>query len=90
MKRDLETAFKEWDGDNRGYINPAQLRHLMVNGGDIPGISQKDIDEMIHEVDKNGDGRIDWPEYVILSHINHIHPCLVHCCPSVLLVVVVL
>jgi len=59
---DLKEAFKVFDKDDNGSISAKELRHVMTNLGEK--LSDEEIDEMIREVDINGDGHIDYDEFV--------------------------
>lgn len=54
-------AFKVFDRDGSGTISREELRHVLINIGE--GFTEKEIDEMIQEADKDGDGQIDYKEF---------------------------
>eukprot|EP00058_Branchiostoma_floridae_P008437 XP_002593925.1 hypothetical protein BRAFLDRAFT_98224 [Branchiostoma floridae] len=54
----LKNAFKTFDKDGDGYITPADLRVVMTNLGEK--LTDDEVDEMIHDADQDGDGKIDY------------------------------
>lgn len=59
---ELIEAFKVFDKDGNGFITSQELRHVMTNLGEK--ITQEEADGMIKEADLDGDGRIDYEEFV--------------------------
>jgi calmodulin len=59
----LGTNFKKvFDKDGNGYITKNELRHLMNNIGE--NFTEKEIEEMIREADTDGDGKVNYSEFV--------------------------
>lgn len=56
-------AFKALDSDGNGYVDAAELRHKMQNHGSMR-LSDEECDEMLREADINGDGKLDYEEFV--------------------------
>ena len=54
----IREAFKVFDKEKKGYITHDQLRYVMTQLGEK--LSDDEVDEMIEEVDLDGDGRIDY------------------------------
>ncbi|XP_019640276.1 PREDICTED: calmodulin-like [Branchiostoma belcheri] len=61
-EEELKNAFKTFDKDGDGYITPAELRVVMTNLGEK--LTDDEVDEMIHDADQDGDGKIDYDEFV--------------------------
>lgn len=59
---DYVEAFKFFDKDGDGFISRTELRHIM-NTVDV-SLAEADIEEMIKEADANGDGKIDFDEFI--------------------------
>ena len=60
--RQFATAFKVFDKDGNGFISAAELRHVMTNLGEK--LTDEECDEMIREADIDGDGQINYEEFV--------------------------
>ena len=61
-EEDLIEAFKNFDKDGSGNISAQELRHVMTTLGEK--LTEEEADEMIREADTNGDGYIDYVEFV--------------------------
>ncbi|XP_001359534.1 calmodulin-related protein 97A-like [Drosophila pseudoobscura] len=61
-EEEMREAFKIFDRDLDGFISPAELRFVMINLGEK--VSDEEIDEMIREADFDGDGLINYEEFV--------------------------
>ena len=59
---ELIDAFKVFDRDNNNLISPHELRHVMKCLGEK--ICLEDVDDMIKEADIDGDGFINYEEFV--------------------------
>ena len=46
-----------FDKDGDGFIDANELRHLLTNLGEK--LTETEVDEMIREVDIDGDGKVD-------------------------------
>ena len=62
IEEELIEAFKVFDRDGNGLISAHELRFVMSTSGEE--LSEEDIEEMIREADENGDGYIDYEEFV--------------------------
>lgn len=51
-----------FDKDGNGFISAAELRHIMTNLGEK--LTDEEVDEMIREADIDGDGQINYEEFV--------------------------
>uniref|UniRef100_A0A8D8PP19 Calmodulin-3 n=1 Tax=Cacopsylla melanoneura TaxID=428564 RepID=A0A8D8PP19_9HEMI len=61
-EKELRDAFRVFDKHNRGYISASDLRAVLQCLGE--DLSEEEIEDMIKEVDVDGDGRIDFNEFV--------------------------
>lgn len=61
-EEELRQAFRVFDKSGCGYITPSDLRAVLQNIGE--NLTEEEIDEMIAEVDIDGDGRIDFEEFI--------------------------
>ncbi|CAO1420024.1 unnamed protein product [Diamesa hyperborea] len=61
-ERELRDAFRVFDKHNRGYITASDLRAVLQCLGE--DLDEDEIEDMIKEVDVDGDGRIDFLEFV--------------------------
>merc|ERR1712108_66920 len=61
-EEELIEAFKVFDRDGNGFISAAELRHIMTNLGEK--LTDEEVDEMIREADVDGDGQINYEEFV--------------------------
>ncbi|KAF5310128.1 hypothetical protein D9619_010372 [Psilocybe cf. subviscida] len=61
-EEEIKEAFKVFDKDGNGRISAAELRHVMTNLGEK--LTDQEVDEMIREADVNGDGEIQYDEFV--------------------------
>ena len=54
----IREAFRVFDKDGNGVITAQEFRYFMVHMG--MQFSEEEVDEMINEVDIDGDGEIDY------------------------------
>jgi len=62
LEDDMRQAFKVFDIDGNGTIDEKELRATMNKLGE--NLSDADVKAMIHAADKNGDGKIDYEEFI--------------------------
>lgn len=55
---DLQRAFDVFDMDHNGYISREELRCVMESLGEK--LSDIELDEMLKEADKDGDGQVNF------------------------------
>ena len=55
---DLREAFQLFDRDNNGYISKREMRFVMSSLGEQ--ITDAGVDNMMREVDLDGDGRVNY------------------------------
>ncbi|XP_071724660.1 calmodulin-7-like isoform X2 [Rutidosis leptorrhynchoides] len=61
-EEELKEAFRVFDKDQNGFISAAELRHVMTNLGEK--LTDEEVGEMIREADVDGDGQINYEEFV--------------------------
>eukprot|EP00123_Amoebidium_parasiticum_P009941 comp19792_c0_seq1/m.23754 comp19792_c0_seq1/g.23754 ORF comp19792_c0_seq1/g.23754 comp19792_c0_seq1/m.23754 type:complete len:599 (-) comp19792_c0_seq1:63-1859(-) len=59
---EMKAIFQVIDKDGDGHICAAELKHIMVSLGEK--ISDEQIDQMIKEADTDGNGKIDYNEFI--------------------------
>ena len=59
----IRQAFDKLDEDKNGYITPDELSKALEEQHTL---TEKEIDSIIDEVDVNGDGNIDYPEFLAM------------------------
>ncbi|XP_037075106.1 calmodulin-like [Pollicipes pollicipes] len=59
---ELKEAFRVFDKDDDGFLSVAELRHIMTSMGEK--MTKNEVDDMISEADKDGDGKINYQEFV--------------------------
>ncbi|KAM4635850.1 calcium-binding protein 2-like [Discoglossus pictus] len=63
--RELKIAFKEFDVNGDGHISGLELRDAAQSFLGEP-LNPSEVQEIIHDVDLNGDGRVDFDEFVMM------------------------
>lgn len=58
----FEDIFKKFDEDGNGFISSIEFRNAIRKLN--LGLSSREIDLIMKRVDTNGDGKIDWKEFV--------------------------
>jgi len=56
-------AFRVFDKDGSGTISREELAQVLSDG-EVAAVAQTDVNELLEEVDKNGDGEIDFQEFM--------------------------
>lgn len=55
-------AFRMFDKDGNGYISSSELRNVMLSLGEK--LSDEELDDMIASADIDGDGQVNYEEFV--------------------------
>lgn len=63
-EEELREAFRVFDKNNDGLISSIELRHVMTNLGEK--LSDEEVDDMIKEADLDGDGMVNYNEFVTI------------------------
>ena len=63
-KRGILEKFRVFDRDGNGTISSAELKHVMAKLGEK--LSDEEVDEMMRAADINGDGQVDYEEFVAI------------------------
>ena len=61
-EEEIREAFRVFDKDGNGYISAPELRHVMTNLGEK--LTDGEVEEMIREADIDGDGEVNYEEFV--------------------------
>eukprot|EP01083_Nonionella_stella_P067954 180073_1 len=64
QKPQIEQTFKVFDKNGDGKITPEELKEALTELGEE--VTEKDVMDMIKEADLNGDGAIDFDEFMIM------------------------
>merc|ERR1712200_206664 len=59
---DLREAFKIFDRDKDGYVDISEIKQVSALLG--ANMSCDEIEEMMHEADVDGNGKLDYQEFV--------------------------
>ncbi|XP_070538757.1 calmodulin-like [Ptychodera flava] len=62
LENEIREAFRVFDRDGNGFISASELRHVMTNLGEK--LTDEEVDEMIREADIDGDGQVNYEEFV--------------------------
>lgn len=60
----LQAAFKLFDKDDSGTITPAEIKEVLGFGTN--DLSGQAIDDILKQVDENGDGEISFEEFAAM------------------------
>ncbi|XP_015273440.1 PREDICTED: calmodulin-like protein 6 [Gekko japonicus] len=61
---ELRAAFKVFDQEHKGYIEWDTLKYVLTNAGEP--LNEHEAELMMKEADKDGDGTIDYEEFVAM------------------------
>ncbi|KAF7668495.1 hypothetical protein LDENG_00006900 [Lucifuga dentata] len=65
---ELRAAFKVFDKEAKGYIDWNTLKYVLMNAGEP--LNETEAEQMMKEADKDGDGTIDYEEFVAMMTGN--------------------
>lgn len=68
VKSDLKKAFQVFDLNGDGFISREELQKVLTKMGEK--LTDKEVDEMMKNADKNGDGKIDYDGKHFFGEIN--------------------
>ena len=60
----LKSVFDKFDQDRNGNLDKDEIEQLLLSSGEYPSHSR--ITQLINSVDKNGDGRLNFQEFLKL------------------------
>ncbi|CAF3428800.1 unnamed protein product [Rotaria socialis] len=63
-EQELRAAFRQFDQDNSGYIQAGELESIMAKMG--KRFKKSEIDALLQSLDKDGDAKISFDEFVKL------------------------
>ncbi|KAG5880816.1 hypothetical protein JTB14_027982 [Gonioctena quinquepunctata] len=63
-EEELREAFRVFDKNNDGLISSTELRHVMTSLGER--LSEEEVEDMIKEADMDGDGQVNYEEFVTI------------------------
>ncbi|KAG6498689.1 hypothetical protein ZIOFF_038411 [Zingiber officinale] len=61
-EEELKEAFKVFDKDQNGFISKNELKNVMMSLGEK--LTDEEVDQMIKEADLDGDGQVNYEEFV--------------------------
>jgi len=66
IAQELNDAFKVYDKDGNGLVSLAELRYTLTTAENGPKISHEDFDYIARSADVDGDGHINFQEFIDL------------------------
>ncbi|XWS49829.1 hypothetical protein CRYUN_Cryun12cG0036600 [Craigia yunnanensis] len=70
VSRQLKQVFKLIDTNRDGKISSLELREVLLSLGQKRSAAKKEADGMVRELDRNGDGYIDFEEFMDALGVN--------------------
>ena len=67
-QRDLKDAFRQFDRDDKGFLNVEDIRHVMHSLGHR--LTYAEVEEMINFADDDKSGTIGYREFVLMFQIT--------------------
>ncbi|XP_038066029.1 calmodulin-beta-like [Patiria miniata] len=65
-EEEIREAFRVFDKDGNGFISAAELRHVMLSLDDK--VDKHEVEEMIRDADVDGDGQVNYEEFVAMMN----------------------
>ena len=67
---EIREAFRIFDRDGNGFIDSKELKHIVTQMGQV--LTNAEADEFMLEADLNGDGKLDFDEFMqmMLKSLN--------------------
>ena len=62
--KDLHTMFMQWDTNNDGELSLEELKQNMTDITEVFSLQEADVMAMMKKADTNGDGRVDYSEFI--------------------------
>ena len=59
---EIREAFRIFDRDGNGFIDSKELKHIVTQMGQV--LTNAEADEFMLEADLNGDGKLDFDEFM--------------------------
>ena len=66
ISKELNDAFKVFDKEGNGLVSLAELRYTLTTAENGPKISHDDFDDIARKADIDGDGHINFQEFINL------------------------
>ncbi|XP_026578673.1 uncharacterized protein LOC113451503 [Pseudonaja textilis] len=60
-KEEIQAAFRVFDRNGDGYVNTAELRHVLTAVGEK--LTDEEVKLLIKEMDRKGDGKVNYEEF---------------------------
>ncbi|ETE57800.1 Calmodulin, striated muscle, partial [Ophiophagus hannah] len=73
-EEEIRAAFRVFDRNGDGYVNTAELRHVLTTVGEK--LTDEEVKLLIKEVDRKGDGKVNYEEFVRIMVEKKL--CLIH------------
>uniref|UniRef100_A0A8C6XJD9 Calglandulin n=1 Tax=Naja naja TaxID=35670 RepID=A0A8C6XJD9_NAJNA len=60
-EEEIRAAFRVFDRNGDGYVNTAELRHVLTTVGEK--LTDDEVKLLINEMDRKGDGKVNYEEF---------------------------
>jgi Ca2+-binding EF-hand superfamily protein len=65
---ELQHAFKLYDVDRNGNMSEKEFKNVLIDLGRRE-VTDEQVKEMLREADENGDGFLQWGEFIEVSRV---------------------